>query len=60
MQQKAAWDASSWEELMSLTSLDECRKALKAREQNRLYHKEHNSKNAEILRKAKAAGITVD
>jgi ribosomal protein L32E len=60
MSKKMAWEAESWEELKSLVSLDEVRKALSAREKNRLYHKIHNSKNAEILRKAKELGISAE
>jgi hypothetical protein len=57
---KAAWEASSWDELKSLTTLDECLKALAAREANRLYHKKANLKKQSILAKAKEMGITAD
>ena len=57
---KVAWLATSWEELKSLTTLDEVKTALRQREDNRLYHKKAYLKKQAILAKAEAAGITAD
>lgn len=38
---KNSWDADSFEELAALTTLDECKAALKAKETQRLAHKKH-------------------
>lgn len=52
------WEATSWDELKKLTTLEETTAALRAREVNRLAHKKHYLRRQSILEKAKAAGIT--
>lgn len=52
------WEATSWEALQKLTSLDDVKSALKAKETQRLAHKAYYLKRQRILQKAKAAGIT--
>lgn len=54
---KHAWDASTWDELKSLTTLDDVKAALLAKEKNRLYHKQANLKKAAILALAKERGL---
>jgi hypothetical protein len=49
---KNAWDASTWSELQSLTTLDEVKSALLAKEKNRSYHKTAYLKRAEKLTQA--------
>jgi len=55
-----AWDATSWDELEELVTLDECKAALRQRELNRGYHKTQYLKRQALIAKAKAAGITLD
>jgi len=54
---KQAWEAESWDELKKLATLEECTKALEAREKNRLYHKTANLKKSAILAKARELGL---
>ena len=49
---KNAWEAEDWDELQMLVELDEVRKALKNREDQRLYHK-----SAYLKRSAKMSAI---
>jgi ribulose bisphosphate carboxylase small subunit len=58
--QKAAYEATSFEELSKLVDLETVKRALKALETSRLAHKQYYLRRSEILRKAKAAGITAD
>lgn len=46
---KEAWDADSWKELQDLITLDEVKKALKARETQRLAHKRYSLKKQATL-----------
>jgi len=57
---KNAWEAGSWEELATLTSLDAVTKALTAAENSRTAHKKAYLRKALILERAKEAGITAD
>jgi len=50
--QKNAWEAKSWSELEGMVELDEVLKALKNREDQRLYHK-----SAYLKRSAKMSAI---
>lgn len=54
---KQPWQATSWEELQELVTLDEVRAALYAKEKQRQYHKTQYLKRQEILRKAKEHGL---
>jgi len=60
MKQRNPWEAKSWDDLVSLTTLDVVLKALLAAEKNRLAHKAAYERKATILSRAKAAGITAD
>jgi len=60
MSKSNAWDATSWEELAELVSLEEVCVALRQRELNRGYHKTQYLKRQALLAKAKEAGITLD
>jgi len=55
---KDAWEASSWDELKQLTSLEVVKRALRARELQRQYHKTQYLKRQAILAEAKKRGIT--
>ena len=57
MKSKDAWDATSWDELKSLTSLDEVKAALRQREVQRLAHKKYYLKRQAILQKARELGL---
>jgi hypothetical protein len=54
---KRSWEASTWDELKSLTTLDEVKGSLLAKEKNRLYHKQANLKKSAILALAKERGL---
>ena len=58
-QQRQPWEATSWDELKQLVTLDEVRRALKQRETQRLAHKRYYLKRQLLLQKAREAGITV-
>jgi len=58
MDQKKAWEASTWDELRKLATLEEVTRALAAAEKQRVYHKSAYLKRAAILAKAKELGIT--
>lgn len=46
---KQAYEASSWDELQALSSLDECKAALKAKETQRIAHKRYHLKKQAVL-----------
>jgi len=58
--QKQPWEASSWEELKQLTTLDEVKRALKQRETQRLAHKKYYLKRQALLQKAREMGLDKD
>jgi hypothetical protein len=60
MNKPNAWDATSWDALQKLTSLEDVKAALWQRERNRVSQKKCNLKRQLLLAKAKAAGITLD
>jgi hypothetical protein len=55
---KPVWESSSWDELRSQVEFSKVLAALKAYDRSKAYHKTYNQRRNEILRKAKAAGIT--
>lgn len=50
---KNSWEASSWEELEAITSLEEVKAALKAKEIQRLAHKRHYLKKQAVNTRVK-------
>jgi ribulose bisphosphate carboxylase small subunit len=58
--QKAAYEATSFEELSKLVELETVKKALKAFETSRLAHKQYYLRRQTILAKAREAGITAE
>jgi len=59
---KPVWESKTWEELQASTTLEECCKALKQREVQRLAHKKTYLKNQllKALGKALQDGMTKD
>jgi len=59
---KEAWESETWDELKSRASLEECCKALKQREVQRVAHKKHYFKRQALtaLGKALESGMTRD
>lgn len=60
MNKPNAWDATSWDALQKLVSLEDVKAALWQRERNRVSQKKCNLKRQLLLAKAKVAGITLD
>jgi len=60
MNKPNAWDATSWDQLQKLVSLEDVKAALWQRERNRVSQKKHNLKRNALIAKAIAAGITLD
>ena len=57
---KKPWEATSWDELRKLTTLEAITNALAAAEKQRVYHKNAYLKRSAILAKAKELGITAE
>ena len=51
------WEATSWEQLQAMTTVEKVTKLFKQEEDQRLYRKTRYLKNQLILQKAKEAGI---